>query len=139
MRKRWHTKGLSIVKIILPAILIIFCHCAVAHSDNVKVTQIKDKILSLALESQRISDNMEARIALENAIERIDTLGLQDDDLLSLYIELLDYYIGEHPGGILLEKITRMREKILPFLVEKKNMPLMCSEKYKSLCSYKDI
>ncbi|MGO8987794.1 MAG: hypothetical protein ACLQGU_21090 [bacterium] len=68
------------------------------------------------------------------AIEEIEELQLKTEDRISLYMELLNYYIGESTGGILHEQITRMGDKILPFLIEKKNSPVKCEEKYKSTC-----
>jgi hypothetical protein len=56
------------------------------------------------------------------------------EDRVSLYMELLNYYIGEGPEEILDEQITRMGDKILPFLIEKRNSPVKCEEKYESIC-----
>jgi hypothetical protein len=72
-----------------------------------------------------------------DAIIEVDKFHLQEEELISLYIGLLDYYIGEGPGEILCEKITAMGDKIMPFLIEKKNSPLICEEKYKRFC-YRD-
>lgn len=109
--------------------MILYC-AALSYSGSNNKAEIRDKILSLALEEKS---------EMLNAIEETDKLGLRDDELISLYMELLDYYTGEGPGEILSEKITSMGDKIFPFLIEKKNMPLKCLEKYERLCAYKDV
>ncbi len=117
------------VRLVLAAMLI-FILCSPSYSENNDATQIRDKILALAL----IEDNTKVWATLLSVIDSTDKLGLRDEELINLYTELIDYYIGEGPGEILSEKITGMREKILPFLVEKKGTQLNCLEKYKSLC-----
>jgi hypothetical protein len=96
--------------------------CNIASSQSRKVIQIRDKILS---------EHGPQRF---DAIEEIDTLQLKMEDRISLYMELLNYYIGEATGEVLCEGITAMGDKILPFLVERKNMPVKCEEKYASIC-----
>lgn len=108
-------------KIILAALLTAFSWSTLSYSEN-NVAQILDKILFA-----QGYDELDA-------IEQIDKHHLQDDELISLYIELQDYYIGEGPGEILAEKITAMGERIVPFLVEKRNAPLKCLEKYRLYC-----
>jgi hypothetical protein len=131
MRKWWNIKCITLTVI---SILLIFFSIGLAFSENSKVKQYKENILSLALLSRESSDNMKTRIAFEESIDNIDKLGLNNDDLAALYTTLLDYYIGESTGEILSEKITKMQEKILPFLVEKIHLPLKCEDRYKSIC-----
>ena len=106
--------------ILLPLVIQLF-YCSAAFPQSSKVIQIRDKILSEG--GQRFE-----------AIEEIEKLQLRMEDRISVYMELLNYYIGEATEGILCEQITRMGDKILPFLVEKKNSPVNCEEKYKSIC-----
>ena len=111
------------VKFLIPAALMLqvfFCNTAVSQSS--KVIEIRDNILS-EQGSQRFE-----------AIEGIEKLQLKTEDRISLYMELLNYCVGEATGEILCEQITRMGDKILPFLVEKKNSPVKCEEKYKNIC-----
>lgn len=131
MRKWWHIKCIALIAI---STLVLFFNSGLAFAESSKVDQYKDKILSLALSSHNSNDNTKARSAFEDAIGNIDKIGLQDYELASLYVALLDYYLGESTGEILSEKITKMGETILPFLVEKANMPLKCENKYRSLC-----
>lgn len=107
--------------IILLASVIQIFYCSTASPQSNKVIQIRDKILSAG--GQR-----------HGAIEEIDKLQLKMEDRISLYMELLNYYIGEGPGEVLNEQITGMGDKILPFLIEKKNSSVNCEEKYKSIC-----
>jgi hypothetical protein len=115
-------------KIKLTSMIIFFVLCwstlSAAEGDSIKDTM--DKILSA--QGGEVLD----------LIDDTDKLHLQRDDLIQLYIQLLDYYVGEGPGEIRAEKITKMGDEILPFLVEKKRAPLRCSEKYRRLC-YKDM
>lgn len=96
-----------------------------AYVETTKVIKISDNILSLTLQDSP---------KLLDTLFDIDKQKLTDDELIGVYIGLMDYYIGEGPGEVLFEKITSMQEKILPYLVEKKNTPLRCLEKYKSRC-----
>lgn len=107
--------------VLLASAIQIVC-CVTASSQSGKVIQITDKILS------------ESGPERFDAIEGIDDLQLKMEDRISLYVELLNYYIGEATGEVLNEQITAMGDKILPFLIEKKNMPLKCEEKYASIC-----
>jgi hypothetical protein len=100
-----------------------------SYSENTKIIEIRDKILSLALKNSP---------KILKVLKEIDKTGLTEEELINLYIELLDYYIGEGGGEILCEKITRLQDKVLPFLIEKKNTPLKPLEKYKNL-SYNSI
>ena len=97
--------------VLLASAIQIVC-CVTASSQSGKVIQITDKILS------------ESGPERFDAIEGIDDLQLKMEDRISLYVELLNYYIGEATGEVLNEQITAMGDKILPFLIEKKNMPL---------------
>jgi hypothetical protein len=76
------------------------------------LTQIRDKIL--------FAEGFEQL----DAIREVDKRHLREEELITLYMELLDHYIGEGPGEILSEKITAMGDRIMPFLIEKKNSPL---------------
>jgi hypothetical protein len=96
--------------------------CNTASSQSSKAIQIRDKILS---------EHGPQRF---DAIEEIDKLQIETEDRISLYMELLNYYIGEATGEVLNEQITAMGDKILPFLIEKKNTPPKCEEKYASIC-----
>jgi hypothetical protein len=110
------------VKFVLLALLMLQVFFSdTASSQTSRVIQIRDNILSAG--DQRVE-----------AIEEIDKLQLKMEDQISLYMELLNYYIGEATTGILCEQITRMGDKILPSLIEKKNSPVKCEEKYKSIC-----
>lgn len=114
-------RKLNVKLIILFAALIqIFC-CSTASPQSSKVIQMRDEILAPG--GQRFE-----------AIEGIEKLHLRTEERISLYMELLNYYIGEGTGEILSEQITRMGDKILPFLIEKKNSPMKCEEKHKSTC-----
>lgn len=95
------------------------------YAETTKDIQVRDEILSLAL---RNSDQ------LLNAVFDIDKKQLTDDEMIRVYIGLLDYYIGEGPGEALSEKITKLQDKILPYLVLKKNSQIECIKKYKILC-----
>jgi hypothetical protein len=108
------------------AVFIVLCWSTLAVAGNNSPKDSVDKILSA--QGGEVLD----------LIDDTDKLHLQEDDLIQLYIELLDYYVGEGPGEMLGEKITKMSEKILPSLVEKAYTPLRCSEKYKKLC-YKNM
>jgi hypothetical protein len=131
MRKWWHIKRIALIAI---STLVLFLSRELAFPENGKVDQYKEKILSLALAAHNANDNMKTRIAFEEAIGNIEKIGLQKDELANIYIRLLDYYLGESTGEIMSEKITKMGETTLPFLVEKANMPLRCENKYRSLC-----
>jgi len=112
---------LNVKLIMLFASLVQIFYCGTASSQSSKVTQMREEILSAG--DQRLE-----------AIEEIDKVHLKMGDRISLYMELLDYYIGEGPGELLDEQITGMGDKILPFLIEKKTSPVKCEEKYKSIC-----
>lgn len=131
MRKWWHIKRIALISI---STLVLFFSRGLALAENSKVDQYKEKILSLALTAHNANDNMKTRIAFEDAMDNVEKVVLQKDELANIYIKLLDYYLGESAGEILSEKITKMGETILPFLVEKANMPLKCENKYRSLC-----
>jgi len=107
--------------ILLVSVIYIF-YFMTAYPENTKIIQIRDEIL------------LKKGFEKDYAIEEIDKLQFKKEELVSLYMELLNYYIGEGPGEILSEKITSMGDKILPFLISKKNMPLKCEEKYKNIC-----
>lgn len=132
MRKWWNFRCYTIIFFIL----LIFCNFGWTESIKSKADEHIERILSLALSSQESSDNMKKKAAFEDAIDNIDKIGLNNEELMSLYIGLLDYYIGESTGEVLSKKITYIGDKILPFLVEKKNMPIKCIKKYNTLCSY---
>jgi len=108
-------------KLILVILLAIVSWTTFSYSGN-NPTQIIDKILFAQGQDEL------------DAIEEIDKHLLRDEELISLYMELLDYYIGEGPGEILSEKITGMGERILPFLIEKKNSTFKCLDKYRPFC-----
>jgi hypothetical protein len=113
-------------KLKLIALVIILWWSTLAAAENNSVKDILDKILSA--QDDEVLD----------LIDDTGKLYLQEDDLIQLYIGLLDYYVGEAPGEILGEKVTKIGERILPFLVEKEYTPLKCSERYKKLC-YRDM
>lgn len=116
-----HTTKLKLI-----VVFIVLCWSTLAIAENNSPKDIVDKILS-ARDGEVL-----------DVIDDTDKLHLQQDDLIQLYIDLLDYYVGEGPGEILAEKITKIGDEILPFLIEKKRAPLKCSEKYKRLC-YKNM
>jgi len=49
-------------------------------------------------------------------------------------LDLLDYYLGSSGGELLLEEITKIGEEILPYLIQKKSLPLECRKRFKHLC-----
>ncbi len=110
------------MKLKLIVLFTLLCSNRLAVAENNSVKDIVNKILT------------GQDIEVLDAVYDTDKLHLQQDDLIQLYIELLDYHIGAGPGEILGEKVTKMGDKILPFLVEKENTPLRCSEKYKKRC-----
>ncbi len=113
--------------ILLMSAIIVLCSDSVAYCGDDRMVKLEVKILSLAKENSP---------KLYDALDEIDKLPI--DEAISLYVGLIDYYIGEHGTEIHLERATKIGEKIIPFLIEKRNMPLMCLEQYKSLC-VKDI
>ncbi len=108
--------------ILLVSVIQIF-YCTTASAQSNKVIQIRDKIIG-GNEGYQGFD----------AVQAIENPPLKTEEQISLYMELLNYYIGEATGEMLDEQITRMGDKILPFLIEKKNSPVQCEEKYKSIC-----
>jgi len=103
--------------------LIQILYCGTAFSQSSKVIQIRDRII-------RDDESYQGF----DAVQAIENPPLKTEDRISLYMELLNYYIGEGTGEMLHEQITRMGDKILPFLIQKKNSPVKCEEKYKSIC-----
>jgi hypothetical protein len=89
---------LNVKLIILFVSLIQIFYCGTASPQSSKVTQMRDKILSAG--DQRFE-----------AIEDIDKLQLKMGDRIILYMELLNYYIGEATGEIRREEITRMCDR----------------------------
>lgn len=110
------------VRLMITILIVFFSLNTSAYCEKSKLTEIRDKILT--------AQGFESLYA----IKEIDKQLLREEELISLYIGLLDYYIGEGPGEILCEKITAMGDRIMPFLIEKKNSPLTCEEKYKRFC-----
>jgi hypothetical protein len=113
--------------IIVLSFIILLSIDGQSCSENKKVEQVRDEILALL---QNDSDK------IIEAMYKTDRL--KEGAAMKLYLELLDYYIGEGPGEILSEKITLLGEEILPALIEKKKMRLLCLEEFKDLC-YEDI
>lgn len=96
---------LFLLFIILPSNLL-------PGSPSNEAVKLKEKIFSLYAK-----ENYEL---LEDAINEIDKLSL--DDRIYLCVQLIDHYLGEHTGGLLREKCTKIGDKIIPFLIEKKNI-----------------
>jgi hypothetical protein len=94
-----------------------------AYCASDKMTEFENRILSLAKNhSPKLYEE------LEN-IER-----LPSNTAITICVDLTDYYLGEHGSEILMEKATKIGEKILPFLIERRNSRLNCLVKYKELC-----
>jgi hypothetical protein len=70
----------------------------------------------------------------------VEEILLQSNDVLSsqqqgtLYVALLDYYIGEHNGVVLAEQITALGPEIIPSLVVKRSTALQCEDSFQSIC-----
>ncbi|HXX34970.1 MAG TPA: hypothetical protein VEM15_10915 [Thermodesulfobacteriota bacterium] len=114
---------LNVKLIILFASFMQIFYCGTGYPQISKVIQIRDNIIG----GDGPYEGFEAIRAIENP-------PLKTEERINLYMELLNYYIGEATGEMLHEQITRMGDKVLPFLVEKKNSPVKCEEKYKSIC-----
>jgi hypothetical protein len=100
------------VRLIIGILIVFLSLNTSACHEKSSLTQIKDKIL-FAEGHERL-----------DAIREVDKLHFQEEELITLYMELLDHYIGEGPGEIVSEKITTMGDRIMPFLIEKKNSAL---------------
>ena len=142
MRKRWpiarvriailgrcRVKEQGLIVVALTLALVIFCADSPAATRDERVAEIRDTLLALT-----VAESPQARIELVQMLLTLDRLGLSHDELVDLYMDLLDYYIGEATGEILFEKITLLEYGILPFLIQKTYMPLDCEEKYASRC-----
>mgnify|MGYP001075978375 CR=1 FL=1 len=96
----------------------------VGYCQSDRTQELEDKILRLAKENSP---------QLYDALDEIDRLP--SDQAASLLVRLVDYYLGEHASEYRSEKLTKIGEQVIPLLVKKRNGPLMCLERYKSLCT----
>lgn len=115
-------KHVKTKKSFLILLLSMFLFQGLAYAED-KTTITTDKILSIVMAG---SDE------IYGILEETDKL--QEKEAIKLYIELLDYSIGEATGVILLEKTTSIGDKIIPHLIEKKNTPITCLGEFKSRC-----
>ncbi|MHB8844939.1 MAG: hypothetical protein ACYC7L_09345 [Nitrospirota bacterium] len=67
-------------------------------------------------------------------ISRLQDIKTKSKSAGASLIDLLDYYIGEGPGAIQREYIAERGRDILPLLEAKRNKPLECLPKYKTIC-----
>lgn len=91
-----------------------------------RIPQSSDDVNTLLTDERVI--NLENRILSQvgkkqngkvfDAIDEIDTLPTQEAIILCL--RLSDYYLGEAPGALFVEKVTKLGERILPYLVQKR-------------------
>ena len=58
------------------------------------------------------------------SFDEIESLPVQE--AISICLSLSDYYLGSAGGELYLEKTTKIREEVLPYLIEKREMPLEC-------------
>jgi len=93
---------------------------------NTKHDQYFVAVLDAALEGQKTNEYHTA--------DRLYDLKEKSNNSGPLFIELLDYYIGEASGEILTEFITEKGKTVLPLLVAKKRKPIECLAKYKNIC-----
>lgn len=136
MREWWNTESFAIIIkgactlkvkhsiiILIFLIFIILSFGSVAYCKNNNREKLRDKILSLAMDNSP---------KLYDTLDQIDRLPIYE--AMNLHMELTNYYIGEHGSEVLSEKITKIGDKIIPFLVEERYISLMCSDRYKSMC-----
>jgi hypothetical protein len=77
-----------------------------------RIINFENRILSYANKSEVEFDGAK----FEAMLDEIDSLPT--DEAMILLVRLSDYYLGEAPGEILDEKITKIGERILPYLVQ---------------------
>lgn len=111
----------------LLSLTIIVCCSTIVFSEENKIITLENKILLY------VGGDTEKIL---NAIDEIDTLSTEE--AVTLCVRLSDYWLGEAPGRLLIEKITKIGDRILPYLVQKRNLPMNCKENYSDLC-YKSI
>jgi len=108
-------------------ILLTLCYYPIGYCGDSKMVILENKILSNASK-----DSVESSYKLFAAFAAVDDLSV--DEALNLCIRLSDYYLGAGGTELYLEKTTKIGERILPFLVRKKNMPIDCKGKYIKIC-----
>jgi len=121
-------------KIILLAILIalMVLYGKLGLCEETKVLKLENRILSLIDKRDKQGEKFDSK-AYWDAIDEIDTLS--QEEATTLLVRLFDYYLGEGTDELLLEKVTQMGDKILPYLVQKRNVPRMtCRNEYKEMC-----
>jgi len=100
--------------------------------EETKVLKLENRILSLIDKRDKQGEKFDSK-AYWDAIDEIDTLS--QEEATTLLVRLFDYYLGEGTDELLLEKVTQMGDKILPYLVQKRNVPRMtCRNEYKEMC-----
>lgn len=112
----------------IPLLAITIWYISIVYCENSRIINLENKILSYASKND---DELDAA-KFEATLDEID--NLPTDEAMILLVRLSDYYLGEAPGEILDEKITRIGERILPYLVQKRNMPINCNKKHQDLC-----
>ena len=75
-----------------------------------------------------------SRESLNKIFDRLSDLDQSSDKSAKKLVGLLDYYLGEGPATDLEQRIVKRGKSAIPILVEKKNKPLSCLEKYRKLC-----
>jgi hypothetical protein len=67
-------------------------------------------------------------------IDRLYDIERKSNNADKIYIDLLNYYIGEGPSECLDELITKRGKRMLPLLLKNKEENINCLSKYKKRC-----